>query len=297
MPVTYRAASVADTEIAYSILSHSISDLAHRKGYPWDEPPGSISGLERRRPLMEHLARTADQFWIAEQDGEAVGYARSILRDGVRELTEFFVRPRAQSAGVGRELLARAFPREGAERRSIVATNDLRALARYLKSGVYGRFPIFNFRRRPHATQFDSDLEFEPMSMVRNLETVLCDIDGQVLGHCRPKDHAWLKSQRAGYVCRRGGQAVGYCYLGDDYGPIALLNPSDFGAVIAHAENYGQSQGQQDMGFEVPLSNRAAVDALLRLGYRIEPFSAIFMSDVPFGDFERYIFMSPPFFM
>ena len=72
------------------------------------------------RPLYDHLARTGEHFWIAERDGESIGYARSVLRDGVRELTEFFVLPGHQSAGLGRELLSRAFPTEGARHRVIV---------------------------------------------------------------------------------------------------------------------------------------------------------------------------------
>ena len=37
--------------------------------------------------LYRHLAATADEFWIAEQTGRAVGFARCIVRDNDRELT------------------------------------------------------------------------------------------------------------------------------------------------------------------------------------------------------------------
>jgi hypothetical protein len=41
--------------------------------------------------VFDFLARSGEQFWVADQDGQLVGYARMILHDGVREFTEFFV--------------------------------------------------------------------------------------------------------------------------------------------------------------------------------------------------------------
>src|SRR6185295_12550360 len=113
---------------------------------------------ERRRPLFEHLARSAEEFWIAEEAGDAIGYARSILRDNALELTEFFVLPGRQSAGVGRELLARAFPKDDVAHRSIIATTDARAQGRYLRAGVYPRFPIYYFGAPPRPVAEPSDL-------------------------------------------------------------------------------------------------------------------------------------------
>ena len=50
--------------------------------------------------MFEFLAHTASQFWVAERAGEIIAYARSIEHDGLQELTEFFVSPDQQSAGV-----------------------------------------------------------------------------------------------------------------------------------------------------------------------------------------------------
>jgi len=52
-----------------------------------------------------------------------------------------------------------------------------------------------------------------------------------------------------------------------------------------------------DFGVEVPLVNRAALDFLFGRGFRMDSFFALFMSDVPFGRFDRYLFTSPPFFL
>src|SRR5213075_1928060 len=144
------------------------------------------------RSLFEHLARTGEHFWIAEFDGQVIGYARSIQRDGVRELTEFFVLPSQQSAGVGRELLARAFPADGADHRSIIATTNPQSLSRYLRAGVSPRFPIFSFSRKPTTVNVDSDLVVEPITSLESVLSDLNQLDQNILGYKRGEDHAWL---------------------------------------------------------------------------------------------------------
>lgn len=300
MPITFRPGTIDDSRTVFDIFAQAITDLGQRLGVmaitDGDDPAVLAQFWERRRSLFEHLARSAEHFWLAESDGQAIGYARSIVRDGLRELTEFFVLPGRQSAGVGRELLARAFPTRGAKRRSIVATTDSRAQARYLKLGVYPRFPIVYFSRAPEAVDAPSDLVVEPISASpEHLET-LATIDKVVLGHRRDADHAWLLTDRQGYVYRRNGQPVGYGYVGQGSGPFALLSESDYPAVLAHAETQAAAHGR-NFGVEVPLINRVAVDYLLSRGYQMDQFITLFMCDEPFGRFENYLCTGPPFFL
>jgi GNAT superfamily N-acetyltransferase len=300
MPITFRPGTIDDSRTVFDIFAQAITDLGQRLGVMaitgGDDPDVLAQFWERRRSLFEHLARSAEHFWLAESDGQAVGYARSIVRDSLHELTEFFVRPGQQSSGVGRELLARAFPAQGAQRRSIVATTDMRAQARYLKLGVYPRFPIVYFSRAPEVVDAPTDLTVEPISVSpENLET-LATIDAAVLGHRRDVDHAWLLTDRQGYVYRRNGQPVGYGYVGQGSGPFALLSDSDYPAVLAHAETQAAAH-ERNFGVEAPLINRAAVDYLLSRGYQMDQFIALFMCDEPFGRFENYLCTSPPFFL
>ncbi|MGH2520893.1 MAG: GNAT family N-acetyltransferase [Anaerolineales bacterium] len=298
--ITFRPGTLDDSYTAFQIFEYSVLDLSQRLGVMAITGGGDPAVLEKlwesRRPLFEHLGRTAEHFWIAEAGGQAIGYARSILRDGVRELTEFFVLPSHQSGGVGRELLARAFPREGAEHRTIIATSDSRALARYLKTGVYARFPIYSFSRTPEAAPVATDLSIEPVSAAPEILETLAVLDAAVLGHRRDVDHAFLLEERQGYVYYRGRRPVGYGYVGFRSGPFALLNEEDFPAVLAHAETQVAARGSE-FGVEVPLINRAAVNYLLARGYRMDTFFTFFMSDAPLGKFENYLFTSPPFFM
>ncbi|HEX6384206.1 MAG TPA: GNAT family N-acetyltransferase [Anaerolineae bacterium] len=252
---------------------------------------------EERRSLYEHLAVTAARFWLAEQDGQLVGFARSIVRDGVCQLTELFVLPGTQSAGVGRQLLARAFPVEGARRLSIIASPDMRAQVLYLRAGVYPRFPIYYFGRTPENTPPDTDLHFEPVAVSKEVLATLAEIDEAILDHRRDDDHAWLASDRQGYLYYRASRPVGYGYVGKRSGPFALLDARDFPAVLAHAESEAAARGQSHFGMEVPMINRTAVDYLLSRRFRIDAFIATLMQDKHFGRFENYIITSPPFFI
>src|SRR5205807_1174062 len=83
-------------------FARSLEDFRRRNHYQVEQADDTDIQVwwARRQSLFEHLARTADQFWIAEEAGAAIGYARSIRREDSLELTEFFVLPGSQSAEV-----------------------------------------------------------------------------------------------------------------------------------------------------------------------------------------------------
>ena len=278
-------------------MERSFADMAQRLNGQSPITVGDPKNWEGIESLFEHLSRTAEHFWIAELDGLPIGYARSILRAGVRELTEFFVLPDQQSAGVGRELLSRAFPADGARHRSIIATTNPQSLSRYLRAGVTPRFPIFSFSRKPATVSVGSDLSFEPIT---SLESVLPDLnllDQSILGYERGEEHAWLNKDHRGFVYRRSGQVVGYGYMGFNNGPFALANSEDFPTVLAHAEGQAAARRADQTSFEVPLINRAAVEYLLGRHYVMDNIFALYLSDAPMGRLENYVVTSPPLFL
>lgn len=277
----------------------ALLDLSERQGVmaiTGGNDPMVLEQLwERRKSLFEHLAQTAEHFWVAEINGEISGYARSIMRDRHRELTELFILPGVQSRGIGSELFKRAFPIDGTEHRSIIASPDTRALAMYLKANVYPRFPIMHFSRTPESIAMESDLTIEVMPPIEEIIETLAAIDLFVTGHRRDAEHRWLISDRQGFLYTRKGRAAGYGYIGHRSGPFALLDVQDFPAVLAHAESTAVSSGEE-FGVEVPMLNTTAVDYLLQRGYRMDSFTAQFMSNEPFGRFENYLCTSPPLF-
>lgn len=302
MSLTYRPATQQDIPAVFAVLRDALADLERRAGTPeaenvWTDPVFVGAYWSRRRALYEHLGRTAEHCWVAEEAGVIVGYARATWNDGVRELTECFVRPGHQAAGVGRELLARAFPPDGAQRLVIIASTDLPALALYLRSGATPRFPIYPLVGRPRTVNLPTDLGIDPIPPGTEALAAMGAVDRAVLGFRRDADHAFLLTDRQAYLYRRGGHVVGYGYVGDSVGPIALLEPTDFPSVLAHAESAAAASGTTSLRLIVPLVNRAAVDHLLRRGFRLDPFPMYLMSNEPFGSFERYVGTSPPLFL
>lgn len=302
MTISYRKATQEDNFDTFTVFLKSIMDYSERAGVTGITgglEPEKIGKLwERRRPLWEHLSSTCDQYWLAENEaGEVIGYARSIVRGDHRELTEFFVVPGQQSAGVGRELITRAFP-DDTPHRSIIATTDFRALARYLKAGVYPFVTELYFERVPEQVGFESDLQFQA---VENLDASLQttgEIDSVILGHRRDEDHRYLMQNRTLYFYERHGQVVGYGYISKDYfGPFALLENKDFPAILAHAETQAHLLNAEQVGFETPTINTIAVDYLMSRGYRLEGFMVSILSETPFGKLENYLLTSPPFFL
>jgi len=305
---TIRPGTLADLPAAYDVFVQTTAEAERRAGSAdsanvWLDPAFVAGYWERRRPLFEHLTRPGGAFWVAERDGDMVGYARATANEGLRELNEFFVLPGLQGQGIGGELLTRAFPRGGTGRRAIIASTDINALSRYLKAGVYPRFPIYALARAPEQVTVETDLAFTVApaapdgSATAGTLSTLRAIDAVVLGFARDADHVFLARQRPPTLYRRDGRVVGYGYVGPDTGPIALLDPADVPAALAQAESAAAARGDASFGISVPLINRHAVDHLLGRGYRLDDFTILFMSDEPFGRFDRYVVSTPDFFV
>lgn len=245
--------------------------------------------------MFEFLAKTASQFWVAERGGEIVAYARSVQHDGLQELTEFFVEPSQQSGGIGGGLLSRAFPKTEARYRTIIATFDERALYRYMNAGVYGRFPLKYFYRKAERVHVETDPRIEPLQLNIHREQI-DQIDKEIIGHTRGVVHDWIATDREGLVYKRAGEIVGYGYVGSGNGPFAVLDDNDFPAALAHVESLMAEKGEE-FGAEAPLINVKAIQYFIERKYQIDSFSAILMSNLPFGRFENYLCFSPEFFM
>jgi ribosomal protein S18 acetylase RimI-like enzyme len=299
--LVFRPGTIDDSYTVFKVFEASLADLLRRQGSTSAasiEDPDKLARMwAERRGLYNHLAETAENFWLAERGGQVVGFSRSVLRDGMRELTEMFVLPDRQSAGVGRELLSRSFPDSGGLRKVIIASPDVRAQALYLKAGLQMRFSIYYFWREPESPTLDTDLRIDPVLNPEEVLELIGDIDGQVLGHRRDVDHQWLLSERQGYLYWRDSRPVGYGYIAKRSGPFALLEAGDFPAVLAHAERVSAESGFDHFGLEVPMVNHIAVKYLLSRGFRLEPFVAQLLSDEPFGQFENYLITAPPFIL
>jgi GNAT superfamily N-acetyltransferase len=277
----------------------SVTDLGRRQGNPLEGT--ATDWWHSAEPLHRQLAHMAAEWWVAEEaggSGRLAGFARSIERDGLLELTEFFVRPAQQSRGVGKALLERAFPAGRGAVRSIIATSDVRAQARYYAAGTVARFPIFTLAGIPADSQPRSDVTAEPIAGQREIE-VHREIEQKVLGHRRSEDEvSWLLERRQGHIYRRGDRMIGFSFLGGDgAGPMAALDPSDLPAVLLHAEAVARTIGVERLELQVPAPNAVAIHHLMGRRYRFDSWINFLMSDRPFGQFDRFIPFGPPLFL
>ncbi|HKG54624.1 MAG TPA: GNAT family N-acetyltransferase [Anaerolineales bacterium] len=299
MSITYRRGTIEDSYSVFQIFVRTLMDYSERMNVMaitgGNDPQVLETLWKMRKPMFDYLVRDAAQFWVAESEGEIIAYARSVEYDSMQELTEFFVSPHQQSSGVGRELLARAFSKSEARYRTIIATLDERALYRYMKLGVYGRFPLKYFYRKAEQVKLETDLKIERMQLERHLDDIN-RIDREILNHTRQSQHQWIASTRAGFVYQRDDKIVGYGYVGSSSGPFAVLDEDDFPAVLAHAESLMAERGEE-FGAEAPLINQKAIQYFIEHKYQIDSFSTIFMSNEPFGKFQNYLCFSPEFFM
>jgi GNAT superfamily N-acetyltransferase len=296
-PVSYRRATQNDAVACHELMWESVTDLGRRQGTPLqgtaDEwwPAGE--------PLQRELARMAVEWWVAEEadSGRLIGFARTVERDGLLELTEFFVRPSQQSRGVGKALLERAFPPQLGAVRSIIATSDVRAQVRYYAAGTVARFPLFTMGGVPGEASA-SGVVTEPMDDQRAIE-VQRDVERTVLGHRRSDDELrWLLDRRKGHLYRCEGRVIGFSFLGPDgAGPMAALDPSDLPAILLHVEGFAHSIGIEHLELQVPGPNEVAIRHLIGRGFRLDPWINLLMSDRPFGQFDRFIPFSPPLFL
>lgn len=294
-----RPATTDDSHACFRVFWSSVSDLAARTGTPWDGTPDER--WPRFADLYALLADIAAEWWVAEDGaGELIGYARSIERGadgGLFELSEFFVRPGHQAAGLGRRLLERAFPVGRGTVRTIIATGDVRALARYHRTDTSIQFPILGMTGAPADPAVSSRLDPEPIDEA-GLERVR-DVERSVIGYERGAEELrWLLARREGWLYRLDGAPVGFAFLGrDGVGPIAAASPELLPEILAHVEARAAAAGREEIGFEVPAPAVACVRHLLARGFRIDPFVTYLMANRPFGHFDRYLGFTPPFIL
>ncbi len=299
MTIIYRQGTLEDSFAVFQVFLKSIMDYSKRMNVQaitgGDDPEKLESLWETRKPMFDFLVKEASQFWVAEKDNEIIGYARTIEHDNVQELTEFFVNPNQQSTGIGSGLLSRAFAESGAEYRTIIATFDERALYRYMKMGLRERFILKYFSRKAEKVTLHTDLQIEPLNLDIHLPFIN-RIDKELIAHQRTSIHEWIASRRSGFVYKRKNEIVGYGYIGAPHGPFAVLDENDFPAVLAHAESWVAETGG-DFGVSTPLINNKAIEYFIERKYEIDSFSALLLSNKPFGKFENYLSFAPEFFL
>jgi GNAT superfamily N-acetyltransferase len=276
----------------------AVTELGARRGTPL--AGSAAEWWASGETLQRFLAQRAAEWWVAEDDSGIVGFARSIEREALFELTEFFVLPVQQSKGLGRALLTKAFPSRPGQVRSIIATTDERALSRYYAAGTVPRFPILTLKGQPRSEDGGGDLTARPLGTESAAELrMVREIELATLESARGEaEIRWLLSDRAGFLYTRDDTPRGFGFVGTyGVGPIAVLDPADLPDVLLHVEDRAANLGLSEIEFQLPGPNEVAARHLLSRGFRIDPWINLLMSDRPFGRFDRILGFGPPIFL
>jgi len=297
--IRIRHAEAGDNYGAYRVLMRSIMDMFDRNGQGEAQ---TLTGEQLRegyakdKYIYDFLQGEAEYFEVAERAGEIVGYARTINSGGLRSLTDFFVLPEVQATGVGKELLKRAFP-PGEKYRAIIATTDISAQALYMKAGLYPHTNIYSFVKAPEARTYQTDLQIVPVQKSKDVLNQLAEIDAEILEIRRDATHEWLLSHKTCFIYYRDNHPVGYGYAGEMAGPFALLECSDYPAILAHAENFAAAHHYEKFNVNAPTINAAVVRYAMQNAFRLDDLTCVLMLEKPFGRFENYAVTVPMYFL
>ncbi len=234
--------SQSDLQVKRSALPRHI---AVRRGTMEDEyatfevmrrTMGHEMAWSHHAPARHHLQHTElASFWVAEEkqrftSARIVGYARSVVREGVWSLTEFFVLPGHHRQGIGGALLASCKEEGegfGADTRLILASQHSGADSLYVrKLDCYPRLPMMMLvgplsklnppaaggcviaetalpfvdpvQSRRATAAVGEILRAEPLLLTSEVMLGIDALDREIVGYARPREHAFWAREMGG---------------------------------------------------------------------------------------------------
>lgn len=304
---TIRPATADDLSAAAAIYAANEAESSTRYhpllGEVFDYAESHRGALE---DLQLAFADDPRQVWIAE-DPEigAIGFAAAIFRAHHWHLTYLFVAKDARQKGIGAALLTaihQAGRDAGCTSFSLQASDDPRALTRYLSLGLKPRPSSINWHaREPRFPAPDpmSRLHVIPLSLEDEaLLNTIDDIDKAVRGVRHRQDlQRWLqKGERGALVVERESDTpVGYFFVSVDkdagrIGPVASLAESRFREVLDIALRAAAELHRTGVTWSAisPGENHAAIDGFFDAGFR-PGYCDIFLASGPIGRWESYL--------
>jgi GNAT superfamily N-acetyltransferase len=297
MAATIRPAGDDDLETADALVVGSINDLAERHGF------GSIA--TRSPPLLQRFSRrdNPEGLWVADDQGEIVGFVFSWTNEDLWFLAQLFVKPDRQADGLGGILMEKALAHarmRGARIRALITFAFNRASqGLYMRHGFYPVTPLY-VMSAPKAVVAarlkESPLSAEPLQLRDAASDWLVAIDQVAFGVSRAKHHAYMMTEGGlrGFAFRAGAERVGYAYLSGDghVGPIAVSNGRHLPDVLSAALVLAcQAPGERASAF-LPGSSSAVLDRALQSGLRIA-LPMLLMGDRQMTPWRRYCPRNP----
>lgn len=299
MSLIYRPAQASDLETAEALVVSSINDLTERHGF------GSMATASLPNFQLFSLRDDPDGLWVAEDDGNILGFAWSWVCGDVWFLAQLFVDPAQQGRGIGNELLKLTLEHSrklGATHRALITfTFNRVSQGLYIRHGLFPKMPIYFFGA-PRERLIDG-LPEPPLRVIAIDDTAahmkrLAEIDTYAVGVAREKHHRYLLNDPTtkGVMLMAGSESVGYAYIGSNghVGPLAVTPDDLLGDAFTTALNLAANGSSEKISAFLPGNCDSALSVAVRRGMRIT-FPMLLMASPGYGDWKQYLPRNPGF--
>jgi len=283
---------------AEALVARSINDLTERHGF------GAVATLRPPDFQLFSLKDDPDGLWVAEVDGEIVGFALSWVCGSLWFLAELFVSPGLQSRGVGKELLERTFEharKAGAINKGLITFPfNVVSQGLYIRHGLLPRLPIYlvSVPRDTLTTRLSGEmLRTTPIEPTAAHLDILTQFDVGALGISREKHHRYLRSDGTmkGVFLHDANDCIGYAYVSTigHVGPLAVAEAHQMDAAFRSTLHLAAAGGAAQVSAFLP-----GISAALRISMEHHmriAFPMVLVSTRDFGDWNRYLPRNPGF--
>jgi len=298
MPLVFRPARADELQRAEELVVRSINDLTERHGF------GPMATLRPPDFQLFSLKDDPQGLWVAEANGEIVGFALSWVCGDLWFLAELFVAPGQQGRGVGNELLSLTFEharKAGATNKCLITfTFNVISQGLYIRHGMFPRLPIYvvSVARDALMNRLQGEkLRSTPIEPIASHLKSLAQLDLSSLGVSREKHHRYLLSDNTmkGVLLHHGGDCIGYAYVSatGHVGPLAVAQARGMDAVFRTALYLAVANGAAQVSAFLPGVSEA-LGIAVEHGMRIT-FPMVLVSTRDFGDWTRYLPRNPGF--
>jgi len=299
VPLVIRPARAEELQRAEELVVRSINDLTERHGF------GPMATLRPPDFQLFSLKDDPDGLWVADADGEIVGFALSWVCSDLWFLAELFVAPGQQGRKIGNELLARTFEhakKAGAANKALITfTFNVVSQGLYIRHGLFPRLPIYLFSgaRDALVDRLQGEkLHRTPIEATAANLARLGELDTSALGISREKHHRYLLNDRTmkGVFLHAEGDCIGYAYVSatGHVGPLAVAQPRAMGAAFRTALDLAAATEAPQVSAFLPGVSDQALGIAAGHGMRIT-FPMVLVSTREFGDWTRYLPRNPGF--
>jgi GNAT superfamily N-acetyltransferase len=308
--ISFREGSARDLASTFALAERALHDVAVRQGVvpPGIEPDEATirSRWLRQRGIVEFLAaQPGGRYWVAEDGGELVGFARVVHFAGMEELTELMVAHAHHGKGIGRELMERIWPGDPTPElgRVVVATGAPPDLTLYPDYGVMPVTGHWHLRARTEhylerrAHEVDVRDPGTHVLAPRRAAEEWKRLEPRAIEHDRGALHEFFARDRSCLATVGGdGHATGLCWVSShaEIGPAVGAEPEHLvPVVLAALDRVATTQEPEELSLFCTTIAWWLLRRLRGLGFRVYWPSWI-MCSIPLPGLDRYVPTRPP---